>query len=170
MMRFCTILLLLFITVSCRSKFSKFDFKNYKYDKQVIQKLPIYDSLVSVILKNYSSIEPYIKTQSSYSYIPLQHGNDLYKQFPREAAVKIRKYLNQIGDSLVSQFEVYKDSTIKFHIKDIFIQSYHITIMERLSYYPTGNGIKRRQYPDKDTLLKKNWQYWIAFDERVGVF
>src|SRR5262245_37554287 len=165
-----SIIVFLILSISCRSKFSTFDFKNYAYDKQVIEKLPVYDSLATVLLKHYSSIDTFIKTQSSYSYIPSEDGNDLFKHFPREGATKIRKYMTQIGDSLIYGFQVYKDSTIKIRIKEIYIQSYRLAIMERLSFYPTGNGIKRREYPDKDTLLNKNWQYWIAFDDREGLF
>jgi hypothetical protein len=60
---------------------------------------------------------------------------------------------------------VYKDSTIKIYIRDSSLKDYHLNINERLSFYPAGKTISLREFPAKDTLLYKHWQYWILFNQ-----
>jgi len=141
-------------------------FNNHKFDQGVIDKLPVYDSLANVLLENFPSIRQRIKVESYYSYWPAEHVNDLYKVLPKPGADKVKQYLNQLGAGYIYGFDVYKDSTIKIHLKEIYFQADHLHIREKLSFYPTGTNIRKREFPIKDTILNKNWQYWISFDKQ----
>jgi hypothetical protein len=161
------LLLALYISTGCRQDL-KTTVRNYKFDIEVIKKLPVYDSLANVLLRNYSSIQQHIgKSQTYYSYLPAENGNDLYKVLPEQDAVKVKEYFTQLGDTFIDGFQVFKDSTIKILIRDTYIQSDHLEVGEQLSYYPFAREIKHREFPAKDTILNKHWQYWIAFEERI---
>jgi hypothetical protein len=159
-------LLLLCFVVGCGTKDHPYDYQHYGFDKQVIGKLPLYDSLVSLLIKNYPLIYQHTKGPF-YRFIPSEDGTRLYKELPQEDAVKVKDYFTQIGDSLITGFDFYRDSTIKIFVRDIYVQSDHLNIEERLSFYPNEAGIKRKEYPIKDTIINTHWQYWISFDKEA---
>jgi hypothetical protein len=119
-----------------------------------------------VLLEYYPSIQQHTQNAASYQFIPSAFSFDLYEKLPKEGAKKVERYFFQLGQHFIYGFEIYKDSTIKIYIRDSSIKSYHLNIMERLSFYPAGKGIKPRQFPVKDTILNRNWQYWILFDQQ----
>ena len=160
------VLLFLCFSTGCRPKDFTPVFHNYKYDKQVIEKLPVYDSLVNVLLKYYPSIQEHSNNAPSYQFIPSAFSFDLYEKLPKEGAKKVEQYFFQLGRNFIYGFEVYKDSTIKIYIRDSSIKSHHLHINERLSFYPPGKVIRQREFPAKDTVLNRNWQYWILFDQK----
>jgi hypothetical protein len=154
------------LAVACSNSSLTAEFNNYKFDKGVIDKLPFYDSLVNVLLENFASIRPHIKDQSQYGYMPAEDGNELYKVLPKPAADEVKLYLTQLGTNNIYGFDVFKDSTIRIHIRQIYSQADHLFIREKLSFYPTGTKIRQREFPIKDTILNQHWQYWIVFDEQ----
>ena len=149
----------------CRTDNVNTHFQNHGFDKEVMKKLPLYDSLASVLLENYPSIQPHTNRDNYYRYIPAEDGNDLYRVLPKAGAEKVKQYLTQLGTNCIYGFEIFKDSTIKILIRDTYLQADHLSIRERLSFYPPGSSIRKREFPVKDTTLNKNWQYWIWFDE-----
>jgi len=161
-----TLIIFLCLAAACNTNDLTSHFNNHKFDKEVIDKLPLYDSLANVILENFTSIRPHIKVESYYSYIPAEDGNDLYKVLPKPGADKVKQYINQLGAGYIYGFDIFKDSTIKIHIKEFYFQADHLHIREKLSFYPTGTNIRKREFPIKDTILNKNWQYWISFDKQ----
>ena len=163
-------ILTILLLYGCKSKYSKYDFKNHKFDVQVIERLPLFDSLGWVLVQYYPSIEQHFKNGMRFQYITAHDGNDLYKAYPKEGADKIKGLLNNIGGQYIYGFEVFKDTTMKFLISDTYIQEYNIDISERLSFFPNTDSIKHKEPPTKDTILNKHWQYWIQFDERVSLF
>jgi len=154
----------------CQSKYSKYDFKNHKFDRQVIERLPLYDSLSWVLVRYFPSIEQHFKNGMLFQYITSKDGNDLYQAYPKEGADKIKGLLNKLGGQFIYGFQVFKDTTMKFFISDTYIQEYNVDIFERLSFFPRADSIKHKEPPTKDTILNKHWQYWIQFDERVDLF
>lgn len=154
-----------FAAVACGHKDLHTTFNNYHFDRQVVMKLPLYDSLVNVIMPNYPAPHQFNNGKTSYRYVPASDGNELYKVFPQQKGDQIKHYLNQLGAELVYGFECYKDTTIKIMIRDIYIQKDHVNISERLSYFPAGKEIRKKDFPIKDSILNDHWQYWIAFDE-----
>ena len=160
------VIIVLCIATGCGHKALNTYFKNHGFDKQVIEKLPIYDSLANILLENYSSIHSHIKKEDNYyRYIPSRDGNDIYKLLPKPGAEKVEQYIAQIGTNHIYGFEVFKDTTMKILISDTYIQADHLYVRERLSFYPLGGNIRQRDFPIKDTILNRNWQYWISFDE-----
>ena len=87
------IILYLFVAASCNSDSEKTTiYNNYQFDKQVIQNLPVYDSLVHAVLENYPILQLHINEEESYRayrYMAISDSNDLFKKLPREGAVKI---------------------------------------------------------------------------------
>ena len=145
------------------------DYDNYKFDQQVIQRLPVYDSLAGVILENFPSFKKLINENDSYRsyrYMPVSDDSDLSKKLPQQGAAKINQYFTALGTNFIYGFDVFKDSTIKIYIRKSFSKKDKVDIGENLSWYPPGSNIRRREFPVKDTILNKNWQYWIWFDKR----
>ena len=164
------IILCLLLTLSCGpgAKEISFDLSSYQYDKQVIEQLPTYDSLVVTIIENYSSLQNLIKEDESYRayrYMPYSDSIDLLKIVPKLGATKINEYFTELGKNFIYGFDLFKDSTIKIYIRKVLSEKDQVLVSENLSYYPSGTNIRRREFPIKDTLLSKNWLYWIRFDK-----
>ena len=88
-------------------------------------------------------------------------------KLPSDAAEKINRIMNELGDKFLTEFSVYKDSSIKYSVRDTDLEAYGITVRERLSYLSNGSTMRRREPPGKDTILNQNRQYWIRFDDRA---
>ena len=99
----------------------------------------------------------------------LSDSNDLFKKLPRDGAVKINEYFTQLGKNFIYGFDLFKDGTIKIYIRSSPSKTSQVDIEENLSYYPVGSNISRREFPVKDSILNKHWQYWIRFNKQ-GLF
>ncbi len=168
-----TILALLFsfcFIVGCHSDSGEVSslYNQYRFDPNVIEKLPLYDSLVSAILEKSSFFKQSIDEKSSYrayKYRPLSDDADAVKELPQEVAAKINLYYNKLGNNFIYGFDVFKDSTIKIGIRRNESNTSSVNILEYLSYYPLGTNIQKREFPVKDTILNEHWQYWVFFDK-----
>ena len=163
--------LFLCAAASCNSEKEEVshDYNSYKFDPQVIERLPVYDSLVSAILENFPLFQKHINDEDSYrayKYMPSSDDIEVFKKLPREATPKINQYFTRLGKDFIYGFDVFKDSSIKIYVRKRFSEKSQIDIGENLSYYPAGNNIRRKELPDKDTILNKNWQYWTRFHKR----
>ena len=146
----------------------KEEYNNYKFDQQVIDKLPLYDSLVSAIIENFSSFKKYIKDGDSYRafrYMPFSDDPEVFIKLPPEAAPKINPYFIRLGKDIIYGFDVFKDSSIKIYVRTRFLSKSQVDIRENLSFY-SGANIRDRVFPEKDTTLNKSWQYWAWFGKR----
>ena len=165
------ILLFLFLATGCHldSEEVSTDYKSYKFDPKVIEKLPIYDSLVSAILEKSLFFQQHINENDSYrayKYMPLSDQADVFKKLPQEVAPKIDLYFTRLGKDFIYGFDVFKDSTIKIYIRNSPSEESQVDIEENLSYYPVTTNIRRRELPIKDTILNEHWQYWTRFNKR----
>jgi hypothetical protein len=115
-------------------------------------------------LQNFSALQEEIKEHSSFDYSFSGTASMLNPKLPQEAAEKIKTYQSQLGDRFLFEFSVYKDSTIKYSVRDTDLEGSDVIVRERLSYLPNGGTMQRREPPNKDTILNPNWQYWIRFD------
>ena len=163
-----SLVFVLFSTAGCRLESKKIAplYNGYKFDTNVIDKLPIYDSLVAAILEKSSFFQQHINEKASYrsfKYMPLSHEPDVIKKLPQEVAPKIDKYFAELGKDFIYGFDVFKDSTIKIYIRRSRSDSFQLDILENLSYFPAGKNIQGREFPVKDTILNNHWQYWIEF-------
>jgi hypothetical protein len=149
-------------------------YNRYKFDTNVIEKLPVYDSLAAAILEKSSFFQQHINEKDSYRsyrYLPFSHKQDMAKKLPADIAPKIDRYFARLGKNFIYGFDVFKDSTIKIYIRRSRSDSFDVEILENLSYFPSGNHIPKREFPVKDTILNKHWQYWIEFyRSRVSFF
>lgn len=148
------------------------DYNNYRFDQRVIAKLPVYDSLALAIIENFSAFKKFIRDEDSYRsfrYMPSSNEPEVFIKLPPEAAPKIEPYYTRLGSDFIYGFDVFKDSTIKIYVRAGFSSKSKVDIWENLSWYPAGTNIKQREFPDKDSLLNKNWQYWTRFRRR-GLF
>lgn len=165
--------LFLFTVAGCDTgeKAVKEEYNNYRFDQRVIDQLPLYDSLVSAIVANFPAFERFIKDGDSYRsfrYMPASEDHDVFIKLPPAAAPNITPYYNRIEKDLIYGFDVFKDSSIKIHVRARYSPKSEVDIFELLSYYPGGN-IRNRVFPEKDTALNNNWQYWAWFNKR-GLF
>ena len=164
-----SVILLLFLVAGCNSNQTPAELPDHPYDEQVITKLPVYDSLVNELLAYFPLIQKPNENETYTMYSLSSDSNALYGRLPAVGAAKVRQYFTQLGKGFIFGFQLYRDSSIKIFIRDSYSGTYNLTISERLSFYPEGGNIKRRELPIKDTILNRNWQYWISFDER-GLF
>jgi len=172
-LNFFSLLIFLFTVAGCdiEEKEVNEEFSNYKFDQQVIDRLPLYDSLAVAIIGNFPSFAKFIKDGDSYRsfrYIPDSQDPDVFIKLPPAAAPKVTPYYNRIGKDFIYGFDIFKDSSIKFHVRTRRSPESKVDIAEHLSYYSGGN-IRDRIFPEKDTTLNKNWQYWTSFGKR-GLF
>lgn len=156
---------LFFLAAGCGSERKAYDAKSHPFDQQVIARLPLYDSISRVLLQNFSALQEEMKEHSSFDYSFSSTTGLVNPTLPQEAAKRINSLQKQLGETFLFELSVYKDSSIKFSIRDTDLDGYDLTVRERLSYLPNGGTMQRREPPDKDTVLSPNWQYWIRFDE-----
>ena len=165
------ILLFLYLVTGCQLNSEKVsaDYASYKFDPKVIEKLPIYDSLVSAILEKFIFFQQNINDNDSYrayKYMPLSDKTDVFKKLPQEVAPKIDLYFTKLGKEFIYGFDVFKDSTIKIYIRNSPSEKLQVNIEENLSYYPVRSNMRQREFPVKDTILNEHWQYWSRFNKR----
>lgn len=166
--------LLLFAISGCKTKSDSIipAFNNYQFDTRVIEKLPQYDSLASAISVNIHLFHKNMDANAAYQafrYMPSSNEKEVFKTLPPEIGININKYLDTLGKDFIYAFDVFKDSTIKIYIRSSRLEKTEVDIAENLSYYPKETNIGRREYPDKDTVLNKHWQYWTRFTKE-GLF
>jgi len=163
-------LVVLCMAVACQSKQSSYDYKHHPFDQNVIAKLPIYDSLARSIVKHYAAIYKPTKGEPSYVYIDYQDGDEIYKDLQPDEAARIKSLISQLGRDFFFGFDLYKDTTMKIYVKDSYIKESRMEMWERLSFFPEGSdSLKKRDFPSRDTMLNRNWHYWIRFDNE-GLF
>ena len=169
MIRFSGIILIC-LFAGCDSKEVKQQYQDHPFDQQVIEKLPIYDSLCAVLIRNFPSYREEIQKNNAFKIVYTSDTSALNKDLPHEAAVKVNRYFRQLGNRFIYRLDVYKDSSIRISVRDTYIDKSKLNIGERLSYFPDSSAMKKREFPVKDTMLNDHWQYWISFNEEVGFF
>jgi hypothetical protein len=162
-----SLLLVLFVAAGCKTENEALTaYKNYTFDTAVINKLPLYDSLASAILKKIQLIHAHINDNDAYHafrYMPASSEAEVFKKLPPELGTDIDRYFNKPGKDFIYAFDVFKDSTIKIYVRSRTLET-KVDMEENLSYYPVGKNIRKREYPVKDTILNTHWQYWVRFD------
>jgi hypothetical protein len=101
--------------------------------------------------------------------LPLSDQDDVFKKLQPEVAPSIEPYFIKLEKDFIYGFDVFKDSTIKIYIRKSPSEKSQVDIEENLSYYPVRSNMRRREFPDKDTILNEHWQYWSRFNKR-GLF
>lgn len=145
-------------------------YEKYKFDQEVIERLPVYDSLATAVLERFSFFQQNMHKNESYHafrYMPFSTRDDVFNKLPPSIAPGIDRYFGILGKDFVYGFDVFKDSTIKIYIRSIPAANSELDIEENLSYYPDGKNIQRREFPHRDTILNKHWQYWARFKNPV---
>lgn len=165
-----SLVIFLFTITGCDAEEDvKVEYNNHTFDPQVINKLPLYDSLATAIIQNFPAFQKYIKDDDSYRsfrYMPFVTDDpDVYIKLPKAAAPNIDPHFNRLGKDFIYGFDIFKDSSIKFFVRTKYTSKTKVDIEDNLSYYPAGN-MRRRQFPEKDSVLNSHWQYWIRFSKR----
>lgn len=163
-------LIFLLAAAGCDSEEVKLQYQNHPFDAKVIDKLPIYDSLCSVLIRNFPFYQKEIQENNAFKIVFTGDTIQLNKKLPAEAALQLNRYFRQLGKHFIYRLDIYKDSSIRISIRDTYIDKTKINIGERLSYFPDSGTIRKREFPTKDTILGDHWQYWISFNEEVGLF
>jgi hypothetical protein len=158
---------LLIFTVGCR--FSQPDMKQLHqrqvFDQDIINHLPLYDSLAHEITASASVFQQQIDTNSAYRsfrYRILPQDDNGSVPLPPGTAAPINRIFTALGKDRIYGFDYFSDKTIKLYIRKKDDDSSGLIILEHLSYFPDST-IRRRKFPDKDTILTQHWLYWIQF-------
>ena len=165
------LLLFLYLATGCQLDSEKVsaDYMSYKFDPKVIEKLPIYDSLVSAVLEHFLFFQQHFNENESYRayrYLPLSDRADVFRELLPEVAPRIDQYFTKLGKDFIYGFDVFGDSTIKIYVRSSPSGEAQVDIEENLSYYPVRSHIRQREFPVKDTILNEHWQYWTRFNKQ----
>lgn len=164
---FLSIWLLVVLAAGCKTENKALTaYKNHTFDTSVINKLPLYDSLASAILKKISLIHHHIQADDAYHafrYMPASGEAEVFKKLPEDLGTDIDRHYSQLGMNFIYAFDVFKDSSIKIYVRKRTLDA-AVDFQENLSYYPSGKNIQPREYPAKDSILNLHWQYWARFD------
>ena len=147
MIRIPVLLFLFLAAAGCRSKEKTYDYAAHRFDPQVIERLPLYDSLSRLLIQNFPSLQPDIKEKNSILYERSKGPSFRSVTLPPETVAKINGYLQQLGENFITGFSVYKDSSIKYFVRDTYLEPYYLTVRDRLSYFPNGRIMKHREPP-----------------------
>lgn len=158
---------LLFLS-SCNEKDPEenYNYGHYSFDPEVIEKIPSYDSLVIAIIHNYPALQQHINMESSYKafrYMPASDDKEIFNRLPAGTGPDIDHYYKKLGKGFIDGFDLFKDSSIKIYVRNRPSDSTSLNVEENLSYYPSGKNYKKREFPARDTILSKHWQYWVNF-------
>lgn len=160
--------------IGCHSKSSEVRpvYDAYHFDSKVIDKLPVYDSLALAVLEKYSLFRAGMDDDGGYNaftFMPGSYDENVCDKLPPEAGTAINQYYNQLGKDFIYGFALFKDSTVKIYVRNKASDTHAVDIAENLSFYPVETNIRRREFPDKDSILNKHWQYWARFTKQ-GLF
>lgn len=172
MLRLFTVLTILF-TLACTAcntdkEFVQPEFDKYNFDPAVIAKLPLYDSLASAISAQLSVFHKILNKDEgymAYQYMPASTEDWIHRTLPPEAGTDIARFYNQLDSNFIYGFDVFRDSSIKFYVRTTKAESGLVDIEEHLAYIP-GGKMKKREFPEKDTILNTKWQYWTRFNKQ----
>ena len=153
------------LMVSCQLKDEPYDIANHRFDTQVINKLPLYDSLCNTILRNHAAFIKNPGDNPFYQYIRRQDSLELYQIVSKQDGDKILNYFSQLGDNFIYGFDLYKDSSIKIHVRTTYLKANNLEVREKLSFVPSGANKTKRDGDYKDTVINKNWLYWVMFEK-----
>jgi hypothetical protein len=164
-------LFFLSILFGCKdSYYWKKDYINHRFDKVVINRISLYDTLRQTILQNYNEF-PWDNTKTNLIYVynfdtSNQRSGDNHFDIPRKIRPHFVQLFNKIGQDNIVGFIIEKDSSLEILVRNTFIDKYYLDVRERLSWYPQTNKIEKFEFPIKDTLLTEKWQYQIWYDKR----
>lgn len=146
-------------------------YENYQFNQKVIDRLPAYDSLAAVILKRLPLLRQINGNDSNtiFRYMPESTESEVFKRLPGEAGTEMDEQFSKLGKGFIYGFDVFSDSSIKIYVRKTSVDSMKLDIEENLSYYPAGINMRQREFPIKDSILNKHWQYWASFNRR-GLF
>ena len=147
-------------------------YNNFRFDNTIINKLPLYDSLVAAIQQQQSILRAYSSNSggtNGFRYMPLSTDSDVYKQLPPEVEQSIGAAYKGIGDAHIAGFDLFPDSSIRIYIRRTKIKDKSINIDENLSFLPGIKKMRERTYPEKDTSINNRWQYWARVNDE-GIF
>ncbi len=168
------LLLFMYTATGCHSDTEAVQsaYNNYKFDPQVIEKLPVYDSLAAAILEKHTVFQAYLDANDAsqaFRYMPASTDAEVFKKLPQEIGTGIDLYFTKLGTNFIYGFDLFKDSSIKIYVRSRKAETGKVDIEENLSYYPEGGKMRQREFPSKDSILNKRWQYWARVNEQ-GLF
>jgi hypothetical protein len=169
----CSWLLVMSLTPGCHGNQAEFKaaYDSFKFDQTIIDRLPLYDSLVIAIQKKLPLFRQLNGNDSNqiFRFMPGSPEPEVFKRLPGDAGTDIDKLFARLGKEMVYGFDAYNDSSVKIYVRNRKVDSISVQFEEKLSYYPEGRTMKKREFPSKDTVLNKHWQYWVSVDES-GLF
>jgi hypothetical protein len=135
-------------------------FKSTRFDKTVISKIQLYDSLERLILRNLDSLIP--------DDIEIYDIKNLTALHPA-LSIQFQKAFQQIGTNYIDKFTLSKDTILSFTIRETYDRSIDSYMTETLSP-KRDNAEEKGSYPFlKDTLINRKWVYSIHVDAKNDI-
>ena len=166
-----SLLILLYTITGCTANKKEISgaLDGFRFDQKVIDKLPLYDSMAALILRQLPVFYQTIDSTDGYQafrYVPGYNETGMFNKLPQETKLQLNDYFSRIGKDFIYGIDVFKDTTIKIHVRISEGTKALVMLDESLSYMPDGRTHRQRKFPDKDTILSSHWQYWVRVDEQ----
>jgi hypothetical protein len=172
-MKIITLLILSMSTLLSCSNEKPFEqsFKAQKFDKEVIKRIELYDTLrlylthnINHIFKTPGQVEP----QTAYYYYKdniVANG----MQIPDSIINVIKPVLSQIGYDYIFNVEIASDSTFTAYIRNQYISDFDLDVRERLIWRKNLDQLLIDKLIVKHKIINHNWDYRIWYDKRMGI-
>lgn len=166
------VVLLLITIASCTEKKDfKSTFEAQKFDKEVMKRIELYDTLRLYLTKNINQIfkkpglvEP---QTANYNYCKcniVATG----MQIPDTIINGIKPILKRIGYNYLFNVEIESDSTFTVYIRNNYISDFNLDVRERLIWRKNPNQLIIDKLTIKHTIINHYWDYMIWYDKRMG--
>jgi hypothetical protein len=165
-MRFTFAILTLALFNSCNSNahhsYQDYEkvFKSTQFDRGVVSKIGLYDSLEKLIFDNLASL--FADDVETYD---IENLNVLHPRL----SIEFQKLFQQIGNNYIDNFTLSKDTSVSFNIRESYNKSIDSYTTETLST-KRDNPEQKGSYPFiKDTLINRKWVYRIHVDAKNDI-
>ena len=162
------LILMASLVAGCDPDKVNYDSSGHRFDNQVIGKLPVYDSLTRLLTGYFPLFQKELNGENSYRFTRKSDSSMLRKTLSEEGTDSVMSYFNLLGENYIYGFQIYRDTSLKIIVKDTYLKEHSLYVTEQLSFYPSGGKMRKREAPNKDTVLNRHWQYWISFEEQDG--
>ena len=172
--------------ISCEHKSLRKLFNQSTYDQQVIESLPLYDSLKNIIVSNIDTIFKFRNSKHllyhgdtgketqedadfyifNYSYDTHSKSIDeLRENIPEFIYPSIDKLFKKLGQDKVRGFGLWPDSTIEIAIKSIYREDEDANVSHTLVWKKTFSKDTDLDILYRDTIIAPEWTYQINVEK-----
>ena len=179
-------LLLIFLLASCANQEqerARQQLKEQQPDTAVINRLPLYDSLRSIVIarlpecfraedleqledrREWAANTFFLNQKGALQELAPPDKDEV--RLPADLQKSILGLFQQIGSNHIFGFEIRLDSTFTALIRNEYAKELHLDIRERLSWTAQNDSLQHGAFM-KTVPVAGHWTYLIWYDKRGG--